>query len=147
MHGTAIFVAGAINPILLLLLLAAPFVGPREERIWRFWLVSAAGISIAVALAELGKALPIWAGHPEFPSGHATFAAATATRLVRRSLRLLWIAAPLCALLGWALVAAHYHRAVDVAAALLLGPSVTLLCAAMIEFFIPETERRGEESS
>lgn len=119
--------ADNINPILALLVAAAPFARPRYAAPFKFWAASIAAIGIPVALAEAGKAVSVWPGHPSFPSGHETFALAAGTCLVFRSSRWLWVALPLCALLAWALIAAHYHQPLDTAGAL-LGPPIAWLC-------------------
>jgi len=120
--------ADSINPVFALLVAAAPFVRPRHGAPFRFWAVSIAAIGLPVALAEAGKAISVWPGHPSFPSGHETFALAAGTCLAFRSRRWLWIALPLCGLLAWALVAAQYHTPLDTAGALLLGPPIAWLC-------------------
>jgi len=123
----AYILADNINPFLALLVAAAPFVRPRYAAPFQFWAGSIAAIGLPVALAEAGKAVSIWPGHPSFPSGHETFAVAAGTCLVFRSRCWLWIALPLCVLLAWALIAARYHTPMDTAGALLLGPSVAWL--------------------
>lgn len=120
--------ADGINPLLAVLAAAAPFVRPRHPRPLRFWAAGSAAIALPVLLAEAGKAVSVWPGHPSFPSGHETFALAAGTCLVFRRPRWLWIALPLCALLAWALVAAQYHHPLDTAGALLLGPPFAWLC-------------------
>lgn len=120
--------ANSINPVLALLVAAAPFVRPRHAAPFRFWVAGMAAIGLPVALAEAGKAASIWPGHPSFPSGHETFALASAACLAFRNPYWLWIALPLCGLLAWALVVAQYHTPTDTAGALLLGPPVAWLC-------------------
>lgn len=120
--------AESVNPFLLGLLLPLPFVGPRRGAPWRFWGGSALGIGVAVALAEWGKARMVWAGHPGFPSGHETFAAAAATCLVCHDRRWAALAVPAVTLMAWALVTAGYHTPADIGGALVLGPTVTVAC-------------------
>lgn len=120
--------AESVNPFLLGLLLPLPFVGTKRPAAWKFYAASALSIGVAVALAELGKARVIWAGHPGFPSGHETFAAAAATCLVCYDRRWLGFAVCVMALMGWALVMCHFHTVEDVLGALALGPVVAVLC-------------------
>ncbi len=120
--------ASAINPILTILLLSAPFYKPKPAGPWRFWGRSALGLGLAVIVTESGKYWEVWPGHPSFPSGHETFGLAVATSLVVWDRRWLGLALPLTLLLAWALVAAHYHTPVDVAGAWLVGPPCVLLC-------------------
>ena len=130
MSALAHFLAERINPLFVALLLAAPFLPPRQARrdALRFWLAAAAGIGLAVLLAEAGKEHVVWPGHPSFPSGHETFGLACATSLVWRDRRWLPVVLPLSLALAWALVAAHYHDTRDVVGALLTGPPPALLC-------------------
>ena len=120
--------AKAINPILCLLVLAAPFYTPRQTPPWAYWARTVLGIGLAVILAESGKYFEVWPGHPSFPSGHETFGLAAAVSLVVWDMRWLWLAVPFIVLLSWALVAAQYHHPLDVAGAWLLGPPFALLC-------------------
>ena len=126
-------VASTINPLLILCLLAAPFVPPRTRKprtqsAWEFWGRSLLGIGLATLLAESGKRFEVWPGHPSFPSGHETFCLAAAACLAARDRRWLCLGLPLAALMAWALVAARFHAPVDVAGALLTGPPAALLC-------------------
>jgi membrane-associated phospholipid phosphatase len=117
-----------INPLTVLLLLAAPFLTRRRTGVFEFWIRSILGIGLAVILAESGKKYEVWHGHPSFPSGHETFCLAAVTCLASRDLR--WLAAglPLALLMAWALVTAHYHTPIDILGALLTGPLPALLC-------------------
>ena len=130
MPAAPALIADTVNPVFVLLLAAAPFAAGRPA--WPeaagFWLRSALGIGLAVLLAEEGKRLQIWPGHPSFPSGHETFALASLTCLAARDRRWLAPGLPLAGLLAYALVAADYHRPADVAGALATGPLPALLC-------------------
>ena len=121
-------IANAINPISVLLLLAAPFVTPRRATALEYWVRCILGVGLAVILAESGKRWEVWPGHPTFPSGHETFCLAAMTCLAVRDLRWLCIGLPLSGLMAWVLVAARFHTPVDVAGALLTGPGPALLC-------------------
>ena len=122
------FLAESVNPFLLGVLVPLPWVGARKGGPWRFYAACGLGIGVAVTLAELGKARVVWAGHPGFPSGHETFAAAAATCLVCWDRRWAWLAVPTVAAMGWALVESHYHTPEDIAGAVVLGPTVAWLC-------------------
>lgn len=132
MDSLAHFLAEALNPLFVLLLLGAPFVGhrPRAAEVLPFYLASALGLAVAVLLAEAGKQRVVWPGHPGFPSGHETFALACATSLLCWRRGWLWAVLPLAVAMGWALVVAGYHQPVEVLGALLTGPPSALLCHA-----------------
>lgn len=121
-------VANAINPISVLLLLAAPFVPPRQTTALEYWVRCILGVGLAVVLAESGKRWEVWPGHPSFPSGHETFCLAAMTCLAVRDLRWLVLGLPLSLVMAWALVTARFHTPIDVAGALLTGPGPALLC-------------------
>lgn len=121
-------IATAINPLSVLLLLAAPFVTPRRTTIGEFWGRSVLGVGLGVGLAESGKRWEVWHGHPSFPSGHETFCLAAVTCLVVRDPRWLGVGLPLACLMAWALIAAGFHTPIEVAGALLTGPGPALLC-------------------
>ena len=138
LDGSARFLASGVNYAFATLLLGAAFCpgarppqrGPdlREQRADVLWLLRCSlALGLCVGLAKAGKAGPVWRGHPRFPSGHAAFAAAAATCLIRRDHRR-WasLSALLVTLLCWALVRARYHDGPDVAGALLLAPTITL---------------------
>ena len=93
-----------------------------------FWGRSALGLGLAVAVAEGGKHFQVWPGHAGFPSGHETYGLCVATNLVVWDRRWLALSLPLTMLLAVALVAARFHRPVDIAGAVLAGPSCALLC-------------------
>ena len=122
------FLTNAINPLMICLLLAAPFITPRRTSAAEFWIRSLLGIGLAVALAESGKKYEVWHGHPSFPSGHETFCLAALTCLTARDPRWLGAGLPLAALLAWALVTAHYHTPLDILGALPTGLLPALLC-------------------
>lgn len=131
-------VADWMNPALAVIAVFAPALGPGRaqnragwKRAGRWWAASVAGISLAVAIAETGKARSVWAGHPTFPSGHETFALAALTGLVCWDARWAVFAASAALLMAWALVAAHFHVPIDVLGACLVGPPAALLCQAV----------------
>lgn len=121
-------IANAINPLSVLLLLAAPFAASRPAWPWEYWGRCVLGIGLAVLLAESGKRWEVWPGHSSFPSGHETFCLAAMTCLAVRDPRWLCVGLPLSGLMAWALIAAHFHTPIDVAGALLIGPGSALLC-------------------
>lgn len=118
-----------INVLLLSLAAAAPLLPPQSNRLPQnkaqsaaeFWLRSGLGIGIAVVLAESGKHFMVWPGRPTFPSGHETLTLAAGTCLALRHPRGLVLVLPLAVFQGWALVAGHFHRPVDVVGALVTG--------------------------
>ena len=128
MEPIAHFLADAINPVFTGLVIAAPFLEKKGRRPWPFWAASGAGLGLAVLLAEGGKAIT----QSGFPSGHETFALACGTALVCRDGRWVWVAVPLAGVLGWALVAAHYHYPSQVAGALLTGPPAAFVAQAVL---------------
>ena len=124
-------IASAINPISILLLLAAPLAPPRQGYVGEnreYWGRCVLGIGLAVALAEGGKRWEVWPGHPSFPSGHETFCLAAMTCLAARDPRWLALGLPLSLIMAWALIAAGFHTPTEVAGALLTGPGPALLC-------------------
>lgn len=132
MLNPPLLLATYINPLLVLFLLIAPLINsgpdtPRKPGCWEFWGRCLLGLGLAVALAESGKYFQVWSGHPSFPSGHETFGLCAATCLIYRDRRWLVVVLPLTALLAWALVAAHFHRPIDVAGAWLVGPPCAVL--------------------
>jgi membrane-associated phospholipid phosphatase len=133
MEALAHFLADTLPALLVILLLIAPFLGPRPTRVrvlW-FWGASAAGLAVAVLLAEAGKERVVWPGHVGFPSGHETFTLSCATSLVCWRPFWAWVVVPLAVIMGWALVTAHYHETADVWGAMLTGPPPALLCHAL----------------
>ena len=141
-----------INPVLLAFIAEEP-LRLRELRrtsaekmarlwpdTWRLWGRSLLCIGGAVGLAELGKTMQVWPGHPNFPSGHTALAASAATVIVlHRGRAWLWITTPLVLLMGAALIYGHWHTPDEVAGALLLGPSLTY-------FLWKATEKRSKPS-
>lgn len=134
MDDIARLLAEIVNPVFVLLLLAAPWI-PRhkEEPPVKFWVGAALGIAVATVLAEQGKALPIWPGHETFPSGHETFGLAAGTALAGYDRDWLLFVVPLAVILGWALVTAGWHEPVDLVGAVLVGPPSSLFCRWMVK--------------
>ncbi|MGI4790207.1 MAG: phosphatase PAP2 family protein [Janthinobacterium lividum] len=125
------FLTNGINTVLILLVAAAPLLPQPKRRnngAIEFWLRSLLGIGIGVVLAETGKRIVLWPGHPSFPSGHETLALAAGVCLVVRSPRWAAAAVPIAALQAWALVAGHFHRPIDIAGALITGILPPLGC-------------------
>ena len=92
-----------------------------------FWLRTALALTIAVGLAKLGKALPIWPGHPGFPSGHTAFSITCTTMLfLRRGTRWLIVGVILTLVMMASLIYGRWHSLGDTLGALLLGTSSSL---------------------
>ena len=126
MPDAAHVLADIINPVLAALVAAAPLLAHKSPG--QAWAASAVAIAVPVLLAEEGKRLPVWAGHPGFPSGHMAFAAAAGTCLLWTNKRWAGAAVPLCGVLGWALVRAGYHAPADVFGSLVFAPPLAWLC-------------------
>ena len=127
MPDPAVLLANCVNPILTAFLVAAPLLAPPKSTRWEFWGRSLAALGLAVALAEGGKQIQIWPGHPGFPSGHETYGLCAVTCLTMRDVRWLFPGLPLLLLLAGALVEAHFHQPIDIAGAVLVGPPCALL--------------------
>lgn len=140
--GIARVLADAILLVLLVMMAEEPLLQPptisgreRVIRTLRFWLRSAVAVGLAVLLAETGKKYDILPGHPDFPSGHATFAAAAATVVVlQRGHIWIWLAAPLVAAISVSLCVIRAHTPVEVAGGVLLGFAVASLVCKRIPF-------------
>jgi membrane-associated phospholipid phosphatase len=121
MFNTFALITAWMNPILCAVLVAAILVRRKDHGL-RFFVLSAISIGTAAVIAEAGKQRVIWPGDPGFPSGHQTFATATLTCMVWRDRRWLLLAIPAASLMGFGLVACHFHLPVDVLGATILGP-------------------------
>lgn len=123
--------ADGINPALLLSILSELPVAlssvererpARLRRAVRFMIAGCVAVAVPVVLAELGKHGEIWRGHPGFPSGHTTFAAAaSAAIVVHRGNYWLVVAVPLTALMMASLVYLRHHNLPEVLGGLVLG--------------------------
>jgi len=128
MDVVARLVSDLVNPVLVLLAIAAPWAPrKRDEGPLQFWAGCFAAIVIASSIAENGKTLSIWPGHPTFPSGHESFGAAAATCLICYDRDWAWLVVPILVLFGWALVTAGYHDPEDIYGAIVLGPASALI--------------------
>ena len=131
-HRVMQMLCNGINPALLLSVLSeVPMAlsGAMPDtrttvlrRAVRFAVVGCVAIAVPVTLAELGKHYVIWAGHPGFPSGHATFAAsASAASVAHRGNIWLMIAVPCTVLMAVSLVYLKHHDVPEVLGGLVLG--------------------------
>jgi membrane-associated phospholipid phosphatase len=124
---------GTIGPALLVLMLEEPLLAPGtlRERILhslRFWLRALLAIAVPVLMTELGKKYEVWPGHPNFPSGHMTFATSAATVLVlQRGSGWAWIMTALALLEGLLLVSGGWHTPDEVVVGGIMGATVPLL--------------------
>ena len=124
LFSVADFLSTAINPLFCLLL-----VWERKgfRAAWPFWLRAALILTVAVGLAKLGKAIPVWPGHKGFPSGHTTFAAtSTALLFLRRGQHWLAIGIPLTLIMMTSLIYGGWHSLGDTLGALVLATSVSV---------------------
>ena len=135
----AALVADLVNPVLVLLLLAAPWVPKKPgEGPVQFWVSSATAIVLATLIAEAGKNFSVWPGHDTYPSGHESFGAAAGICLAGYDRDWLWFVVPLLALFGWALVTAGYHDPPDIAGAIVVG----LACALLARYVVRSIHHR-----
>lgn len=127
--GTILFVYGAL--ILQEPLLHEP--KPEWRRTLTVWVRTGASIVVTATLAELGKRLEVWPGHPAFPSGHMAQAASLCVCLIRlRSLRWAWLGVPLLPAMTWALWASHAHSLPEIFGGLVLGALVAFLATLQV---------------
>lgn len=117
--------SNCINPLLTLALLVA-IILRRSDRPGSFIMVSIASIAIAVFIAEHGKQYGVLPGDHRFPSGHQTYAVSTATCTIFRDRRFALFIVPICIIMGFSLVAAHWHKPIDVLGGTVLGMIVPL---------------------
>jgi len=116
--------AFAIDPFLVGAWFSLVIPGYVPDPRWKFVAFSAAGLAVAVGIAEVSKAHSVWPGDAGFPSGHETFGACVAAAVCRANARLLPWMVIACLLLGWSLVVCGYHRFADVVGGVVLGSLV-----------------------
>ncbi len=116
-------IADAINPLLGLCLLLAPFFIRRSQPA-RFSLRAWSAIALVYLLAHFPRWLNLFGKHP-FPSGHFAFALCAATSLAWLERRFLWVLAPLLAFYGaliLRLAPLYHHTPLDLAGATFAVP-------------------------
>ena len=146
LYPLAGFLCNAINPLLILLVVAQRG-GP--IRAWPFWLRWGVALVVAVSLAELGKKFQVWPGHSGFPSGHTTFAATCSTALVlQRGVRWILPGLVLTGLMMASLVIAGWHSIPDTLGAVAFSLTIMTLVWRIFRNFQPfeEKSRLLEES-
>lgn len=133
--------------IALAILVALAVTQPNAARPWRDRLRGSLPrfmvALVAVGLAVTGKAVEVWPGHPEFPSGHMSFIAALGTTLLLDARR---VAAPLLGLwllAGAGLVGAGFHTVAEVLGGFMLGA----LTAAIAHGLLLRGWRSRQEAS
>jgi membrane-associated phospholipid phosphatase len=124
---TARFLSSAINPLFAVLWLVAVVVVWRRNKtgVGAYCLASIAGLLVSYLIVHGFRWLKLWPAYPEFPSGHEAFGASIGTSLALLNVKWLVIVLPLLAILGVALVRAHYHVPLDIAGALIVSPLLT----------------------
>jgi membrane-associated phospholipid phosphatase len=124
------FLSSAINPIFVVLWLGALVYERRRGRagLAQYALASILGVVVSYLVVHGFRWLKLWPAYPEFPSGHEAFAASLGTSLALGNVRWLVVVVPLLAVLGVALVCAHYHVPLDIAGALVASPIITWCC-------------------
>lgn len=115
-----------INPFLCGAWISVAIAKSAPRPPWRFMVATVVAAVLAVFLAEQGKAHVVWPGNPYFPSGHETFESSVATSICLAERRWILLAIVACLLLGWALIAVHYHKLSDVSGGVALGTLVTV---------------------
>ena len=120
------YISDWVNPFLfgIWICVLAHRMTPKPQG--RFVVLSVLATLISAVAAEQGKIHRILLGSSTFPSGHEAFCACIATSLSVAERRWIWVGLTCGVLLGWALTAAGFHRAIDVFGGAGLGASVTL---------------------
>lgn len=131
-------IANAVNPSLIILLLAALAWRWRVAQTapWQFLGRVVLALLVAFVLGRINEKLHLWPGLPgdrkpyEFPSGHTCFAASVATSLCLIHRKWLLLVVPLLLAYGVLIVVPplRYHNWLDVLGAWLMVPPLTLLC-------------------
>lgn len=148
LHGVFQMCADGINPALLLsvfsevpLALSTATPATRNaavSRALRFCVAGCVAIAVPVVLAELGKKHEVWSGHPGFPSGHTTFAAATSAVIVAyRGRYWLILCGPATIVMMYALVYLRHHEPPEVFGGLILGVGLASLVMRLLRPNIP----------
>lgn len=111
----ALILAEYMNPAIFAILLGFVFLtrGRVRDR-FAFAAVSVLSIAAACFLAEQGKAAHMFQNSGSFPSGHETFGLTCGFFVVVWARWTFSVVTVWCIILGWALVAAHFHHTVDV---------------------------------
>lgn len=95
-------------------------------------------VVLSYVLAHVNRWLDLWKAHPNFPSGHETFAACVGAALVYLDRRFLPYVLAILALLGFGLVRAGWHSRYEVIAGFLLGAGITA-CTLQVQRVWPRT--------
>ncbi len=104
----------------------------RGEDVATFVRAAIWAIAASYVLAHVNRWFDLWKAHPNFPSGHETFASCMSTALVFIDRRWGVLVLPLLALLAYALVRAGWHGRLEVVAGFLLGTAVMLTVSAAL---------------
>lgn len=124
--------ADAVDPLLALLALSAPWLdrraGERWASRWSFWLRTALGVGTVYALQALDGALGLWARWGLDYSTHTAFAVSLATSLAFRSRRWLVGLVPLLVAYALLMLRLGYHSLPDIATSAAVAAALAALC-------------------
>lgn len=81
-------------------------------------------VALSYVLAHVNRWFDLWKAHPNFPSGHETFAACVGAVLVSLDRRFWPYVLAILAILGYGLVRAGWHSRYEVIAGFLLGAGI-----------------------
>lgn len=81
-------------------------------------------VVVSYLLAHVNRWFGLWPAHPNFPSGHETFASCVSVMLVQLDSRFLWLVVPILAVLGYLLVVSGWHSRSEVLGGFVLGVAV-----------------------
>ena len=121
---TAVFIDGLATLPFLLWCLIVALRRARGQRLAPLVRAALWAIALSFVLAHVNRWFDLWKSHPNFPSGHETFASCMGTALVLIDRRWVWLVLPLLGLLGYALVRAGWHGRLEVVGGFLLGTAV-----------------------